>query len=496
MRFILAALCLTCWSFAAAADVARERAALEDAYNLSKDDHADLKALSAKLDAVIADKSFAELDDGERHDAYILAGAVRYDLGDYTGAEPLIERATAMKDAGHFDWHLLVENAFRLQNLPQAAAGMTALARNWPDQMDFNDHAIFQVTRELRAKPDMKAQAEALENALFDMQWKPSDEFSDADAIWLSLLTARVEHGDVEGAKRVAALLEDPTSAIALNADKRFDAIVAADPDRFDVMKQFDLTLARERARAAAAPDKLEGINTVAGLLTRLGRPQEALALIEDALARDAKDPKTFRDRDDQINWAQDQLSSIMLALGRSDEAIAALEKGAALKEHGAINVSQAINLGGVYYAHGRPADTLKAVAALSFSDVSGYGRMALQEVRACAYELLGDRKGLAEPLAYVKAHVRDGSGPFIRTMLCVGDEDALAAEVIAQLADPERRASMLSLLQDYPPDPQASETDRKLHEAWLAMRRRGDVIAAVAKAGRIASYPIYGLSY
>lgn len=496
MRIILAALCATCWSFAAAADVAQERAALKDAYDQSKDDQSDLKALSAKLDAILADGSFAGLGSGEQHDAYILAGAVRHDLGDYAGAEPLIERTTAMKEANEFDWHLLVENAFRLQNFPQSAAGMTVLARSWPDKLDFNDHAIFAVTRWLRAKPEMKTQAEALEGALFDMQWRPEDEFTDADAIWLKLLAARVERGDVEGAKQVAAALEDPTSAIALSADKRFDAIVSADPDRFDAMKQFDVTLARERARAAAAPGKLEGVNTVAGLLVRLGRPQEALALIQDALARDAKDARTFSDRDDQINWAQDQLSSILLALGRSDEAIAALEKGAALKEHGEINVSQAINLAGVYYAHGRPTDALKAVAALKSSDVSAYGRMALEEVRACAYVLLGDRKSAAEPLAYVKAHVRDGSGPFVRAMLCTGDEDALAAEVIAQLADPERRAGMLSLLQDYPPDPHASETDRKLHEVWLAVRRRGDVTAALAKVGRSSSYKLYSLSY
>ena len=90
-----------------------------------------------------------------------------------------------------------------------------------------------------------------------------------------------------------------------------------------------------------------------------------------------------------------------------------------------------------------------------------------------------------------MKAHVRDAPQIYLGTMICVGDLDAAAAEVIAELDDPAQRLAMLYNLQDYAPDPNLTKHEAAGHAAWLAVRARPDVAAAIARVGRIESYDL-----
>jgi len=332
--------------------------------------------------------------------------------------------------------------------------------------------------------------------ALHAMKWRPGDAFETPDALWLTLLRIRLEHHDIHGAEDVAGELRSHVSLLQMHADRRFDALVRADSGHFDVIRAYAAELADMKAEATAAPDKLEGVDTVAQLLLNLDRAPEAMTLLTAALARLGAKPDAFSDVADRLNWTLDVRSRVLFALGRSDEALAALAESAAHKEDGAINVSQAINLAGAYAYYDRPNDALAAVAALDFSNASPYGRMALEDVRACALFELGNTPALNQILDYMKAHAVDGAQPYLNTMLFTGDLDGAAAEVVAELNDPARRLDILYYLQDYLPDTHTSKRQQAVHTAWLAVRARPDVSAAVARVGRIEFYAILSPTY
>lgn len=475
--------------------IARERAALQSAFAESQKEKPDSAALSAALKKILADSAFIALSEEERHAAYLVYGAVLYDTRQWADAKAPLTIASEMAEGGVFDWDLRLSNDFALHDYADAILAATRIARKWPEKLaDYNDRAIFLLVHESGNLPSA-TESDFLE-ALHDVHWKPKSAFSSADGAWLSLVRLRLERGDSKGARMIAAELTDPGSIVALQIDKRFDEIVRDQPARFDVMKAYEASLADMKSKSAAAPDKLEGINSVAEMLLVMTRPDESLTLVSTALDKLKSDPKAYADAEDKRNWTEDIRSRALFDLGRSDEGFAALKAGADQKEDGQINVSQAINLADEYNTFDRPKDALNAVSAIDLPNASDYGRMALQDARACAYFGLGDTANLAKALDYLKAHRKDGMQPYLNVMLFTGNLDDAAAEVIAALQDPARRTGILGYLQDYAPDPHPTKRSAAMHEAWIAIRNRPDVAAEIAKVGHINRYALHLPTY
>lgn len=472
------------------------RATLKTVFLDARGEKPDRATLTTSLKAILADPAYGALTKAERHGAQLLYGALLFDAGNYQDADAPIREATRMSGASDFDWGLRLRNSYLRRDYADTSVATIMLAQRWPAKLaEFGDSPIFNIAEKAQALGDGAFAADLL-NALYVAKWRPSSPFATADSLWLALVRIRLESGDGDGARQVALEIRDPVSLLEMHADKRFDAIVQSDPGHFNVMKAFAAALEEMKAKATAAPDKLEGVNAIATLLLRMRRPKEALAQMDDALARIAAKANTYSDVEDNIGWLKDQRADALFAAGNDGDAIATMEAGVAFKEHGGVNVSQAINLAEVYTLYDRPKDALAAVAGLQFSNASEYGRLALEDARACAYFQLGDGASLAPIVEYMKAHARDGAQPFLNTMLCTGDLDGAAAEVVAQLNDPVRRMWILYYLQDYAPDPHANARQAAIHAAWMAVRNRPDVAAAIARVGRIESYNLKNPAY
>ncbi len=472
-----------------AADVERERASLKTAYRMATAPRPDASAIRDRLKATIADPAFPALTESERHAAKLLYGKVLHDLKDYTAARDALAEASQMPSAGFFDWRTRLSNSFRLGDFVDAARAATVIVETWPDKLtDISDEAILYIARNAAEDGAGDAITLQLVSGLHAAHWSPRDPFAESQYLWLIETRLRLARGDVAGARAAAANITDPDLVIDMRVDKRFDVIVQADPARFDIDRVMDARLESLRARAAAFPRRLAGVNALGQFLHQRGQDDAALAIFEGALARLKDSPAAFSDAD-QRNWTQDWRAAVLFALDRSDRAIAALAAGARANERGTANVSQAINLAGVYDDYDRPNDALAAVAALDAAHSSAYGRMALNNVRACALFQLGDKAALDPIVAYLKTHVKDGLRPFIDAMLCLGDQDAAAAAVIGALADPTARLSALDALQEYAPRPYLSPRQEATHAAWVALKNRPDVAAAIARVGRVESY-------
>lgn len=331
----------------------------------------------------------------------------------------------------------------------------------------------------------------AMLEALFVAHWHPSDAFLSSDSLWLHLTEARLEKGDLAGAKEAASAVVTISSVVAMRIDKRFDAITSSDPSHFDIDVAFARDLAASRAAAAAAPDKLEGINQTATDLIITGKPADALAMLDKAIAEShltEGKSQPFSDYADQINWTENNRAIALRNLGRIDESLEQLAKAATKSENGSPNVSQSINLAEAYNAAGRPKDALEAVGDIGTP--SPYGRMALEYARACAHAQLHDDAGLGKSFEYIKAHVADAPAVYTDASICANDLDGAARAYIAAIEDPLQRTTALYYFQNFvrptQREPMAAENYRRL----LLVRDRADVRAVIEKYGRIVSLP------
>jgi tetratricopeptide (TPR) repeat protein len=309
----------------------------------------------------------------------------------------------------------------------------------------------------------------------------------------MDLTRIRLAKGDSKGAAETVAEISDPEVLAKMRVDKRFDSVVRSAPSHFDISRALEDRLSKLKALSAAKPDKLAGINAVAFHLVLMGRPADALKLVDDALARDqasggGKSP--FGDRD-KLNWTEDTRTRALARLGRYDEALAQLSKAARLTEDGNVNVSQSINLGSYYDEAGRPKEALDAVASLSLDSASPFGRMQLVGVRACAYSQLHDDANLRKTLDYLKEHTTDAVGTYGETLICAGDLDGAARDYISLLDAPDSRSDMLYNLQRFQQPDYVPPFRRTMNQRLDALRERPDIRAAIDKYGRIESLPI-----
>ena len=423
----------------------------------------------------------------------VLAG-VAYDTDDYQTSARAARAACDYPKADEDDWSIRVWAALATQDHLDAVTGMTVLATRWPAKLaDFE----LRVMGETVYGVDDVAGGEELQakllQALLAAHWKPADApASAASGLWLKLLRFDLKWRNAAQAKEVAPLISDPSDIRQMRQEVLFDAIVAADPERFDLDKADARSLAEALKTMNDKPDQLDPVIRAAIRLYTLDRQTEALALLDGALERvNAKGESAFKDRARQLNWLYDTRSRVLLALGRTDEGIAQLESGARLAENGEANVSQIINLADAYLEQGRFADALADLGRMDPKNASPYGRMEYEGARACVYAQLQDAAGLKDSMTFIDAYSGDDVGAKITTLLCTGDIDAAARYVIAELARPERRSAVLAELQEYAQPARATLTpfQRAMLDRYAALRRREDVLKAVAAFGRILRF-------
>jgi hypothetical protein len=115
---------------------------------------------------------------------------------------------------------------------------------------------------------------------------------------------------------------------------------------------------------------------------------------------------------------------------------------------------------------------------------------------KACAYAQLGRAAELKTELDYLAGHQSENPAAHTGALMCANDANAVAADIIARLQDPDQREAALGSLCTYdepqPKDPWA----KKLNHIYTAAAQRPDVLAAVAKAGHTEHIPLNGDVY
>jgi hypothetical protein len=234
----------------------------------------------------------------------------------------------------------------------------------------------------------------------------------------------------------------------------------------------------------------MEAVYLHARVLDAAGRDEEAIALLDAALARHAADPAVYEDAEEFANWLGDTRGQLLYNVGRFDEGRAHMRAAALMQEHGEVNVSNILNYASHLLSEGLAKDALEQLPQVG--EPSPYGRGVLESIRSCAAGLLGDEPQRSESLEYLKAHGRDNPSALSRAYLCANDLDGAAAWMIERLADRELRGNALLALQAMPDSAGDALPVRKmLLEHMAAVRARPDVREAADAVGRIESLPV-----
>lgn len=432
-------------------------------------------------------REFRDVDQDVQAVAYETAAVCELGAERFDAAIELLQRADKIGDLHEFGLQGLFLSAYYGGYDDQAVAALERFET--AEAIAPFDGSLLELARTLAKAPERAALRRRLLAVLHRLDFEPAEPFESFEGHWAAY-ARMLQPQDPKAAAEVAARVTDPDLLLDFRLDARFAALVEADPARFDLRAAAERKLAADRAAAEAHPKLATGPMLVAQSLRMLGRADEALAVLDDALARlDA-----FEDGEDQRNWLLNDRAYALYDLGRFEEALATMRQAAGATEKGDANVSQTINLALMLVSTERPEEALTALKPFGAGlRASAYGDMWAKAAEACALAALDRKAELGKALAWMRPRENDNPAAHARARLCAGDLDAAAAVYVRRLADPEQRSGALESLSEFDPPAVVAPEVRRLQQRLDQVRARPDVKAAIARVGRVERVPLSG---
>lgn len=438
-------------------------------------------------DQIIARADFPLLNDEFALRAIAIAADCALAQGRTRDAWAVVRRSTAYQPDNAELWRWRLALAVDAKETEDAAVALEGLARTAPETAaGLDDRTVFRLYAAL-ADAGRDAPLLRLLGALEASGWAPKDPLRGVSHVWLHHARLLAERGDLDAAARVLPRVSEPHDLAQARLDGRFAPLLAKRPELFDVRAAAERRLAARRADLEANPRRLDAVQEVSWSLAVLGRPDEAMALLDQTTAKLEAEPDAFDLADGVEGWFRRERATTLSQLGRFDEALAETARAAAdgqdpyLVEHHAERL--------LY--RDRPAEALAVLDRLDRMTLTPYLQAWATAYRACAYARLG-RSDEARAL-YDELARREGANPRAAMVgfLCVDDLDRAADVVERMLADPKHRGSALLHLSDFRRPPAVPPLAELLEDRTRRLRDRADVRAAVRKAGRTERFDI-----
>jgi tetratricopeptide (TPR) repeat protein len=447
---------------------------------------------SQSLQRIIERKSFSRLSSDLQHKVLIAASEIALFHGSPERAYEYFVRATSFPNATFADWSGRLNAAYKANNQAGSISTLTVLVQRWPDRnIQIRPEYILNVIDEAkRSSPDS---ALPLLQGLYDAHWKLKWGIEPSDA-WCDLILRLVESGRLAQAIDVSAHVTDVDVLIGMRSDRRFDAVVAANAAHFDIDAASTQAFQTFQAAAENSPKSLELQIDVMEALLRQQRYEAALAASDSVLfdIRSTNYPANlYTDYDEYYNWLLDERADLLERVGRWDEAVAQLTAASKLSEEHGGNVSQLINVGGLYCDLERPREALEAIGRIT-GKVSPFGMMQLETVRLIAAYQLEDSMQVARSLQFLGEHRADAPGAYEEALISANELDRAANLLLERLRDKDQRTRALKNVQTYAA-PLRTPRRVEYYARWRTVLARQDVQAAIRQVGRIEQYKLEG---
>jgi len=475
VRFWLSALAAlfaaSCATIAAREEAARER--LRQVQSVLPANAVEAEAVARE---VLAHAPTASV---ERRATHVLAAALA-DQGRCAELLPTADQDAAASDATAYAWRFAFSLNYECERYDRAGDLMSRFWRRYPD--DFA-----RLPQQVLFRSAARSRDVALLNFLVTGGWGSDEPAFDISEVRLALIRAHLANGDREAATATARDLVDNGAydfgaLIVLLSDRTFDPIVAADPARFDFGRIVERYVAKNFAVYSANPQRLSTLHALADTLQLLDRADEALALVDDALARSGE----FTDQE-HLNWTYQIRANLRTELGMEEEALKDLAMGAEQGEDGrVVNVSQRLNRAGLLLSEARHEEALREAENVDPAHLSPYGRSVRRYIIVCSNAALGREEEMRATLAEASANASESYMNLQAAANCAGDLDLAARAFISRLDDPTERRGAIMALQGF-----AGERPPQQWQAADPLYSRADVQEAVARAMHIRTYPI-----
>ncbi len=456
----------------------------------------DLKAAHDTLSALTLQRDFARQPPEARGQILALDAevATRIGLSGYAS----ISARSAAKLPGQEGLLAQIQllDAIRAGDLPGQRQALTLLATRYPATLAKTpDGTVLgavnqQYDRNLRPDPAAEDIQGAMAETLLPV-WRPQDPFISLDTLRLRVIRRHLAAGRLREAREIAAASDLRETANALRIERRYDALFADSWALPTPRAMSEASLIRYRAARPQAPRKLAGALIEAATLRELRAHDEALQVVDAALAQAERTPKAFDDVETVLPFLRQQRGILLDLLRRDVESKAAWRLAMSTTIYDQPNVNQLLN-----YANDLiwddPKEALVIAERAEQRSISGYGQAVLLKARVCAQAALG-QTAQAEP-AYRRLLSNTAPGAArltLRGAVCMKDLDQAARIAISALADPEERPRFVSEIQVDIPKARAPRTEREREDDanLRAVVLRPDVQAAMAPHARLISF-------
>jgi hypothetical protein len=233
------------------------------------------------LQTMIDAPSFGRLPEDTRY-AVLMAGVRIGKTQQQTAVvHDYLVRATALPHAQYGLWMARADSAAAVGDEADQLLSLATVAKQWPERLGaINPDYLAPILR--NAPRISHGNALSLLKALYDTNWRLKGGVEPSNA-WLDLVLLLVEDHQLPDAIAVANRIEDVHAIIAMRIDRRFDAIVAANPSWFDVDAAAERELRSVQSAADQQPDSLvRQLQVMDALLVR--RHYAAMLALSDSV--------------------------------------------------------------------------------------------------------------------------------------------------------------------------------------------------------------------
>lgn len=305
-------------------------------------------------------------------------------------------------------------------------------------------------------------------------------------------IDARMEAGDLSGAKSLVPKLLSPGHSRSLLVDRKYEPLWA-DIERWagpQLQEQWLVYLRESRAKWQASKDH-ESALAYARALRSAGHHRTLIREMSPLFDR-----QIDRARDYDLVFMAALLADALAREGRWADITSLFNKAAAVwplgSDANALNI--AANRARFLLYEGKAAEGLAAMdAALADArdrggEVNSDALAAMQQVRACLLHELGRAEGAVISQAFASA-----ARPveLAALLLCLNKPEAARDVLLAAAADENAREEVIQYMQDSDAVPMQSDYGRRIHERHAALRADPQLRAAVGRHGRFLPFSI-----
>lgn len=444
----------------------------------------DAPSVLMSLERALGDDIFPLLSGARRKEVAELYAYAALEEGEWKAAQGGFIRLTQETPGDLNAWVHRMHAAISAGDGADAYVAFDHLAsRGQPVLSTFDADLLDHFDQLLRTQPDALKARLSLGRELVREGWAPFRGYQDGSRLWLHYAEALLASGDERAAAAAAARITDPIVIMAIQTDRRFDAIVAATPGLQDPHAVAVGDLAAAEAFLEVNPRRLSGRLAKARALGVLGREGEAEPMLGAAARAVATAPHTRPPFDDMglENALKAWRASALLSLGRVDEAIGVQTNAVSCN----CSSYSLVALTRTLVKAGR---TNEAREWLQDAPTRGLGPVELMElaqVKACAAAQVDDRAALDSAMEYLAGHERWQPAALVDALVCANRMDLAEAALKRQLADSGMRLEALARLQSYAPPPSPTAFEALMEKRWVQLAASPTLRVEIAKVGR-----------